>query len=64
MAGLLRPENVINIEDIIAIFVVEAIILCALARFRKYSARISRRFVFEARVANSVRRWEVACQGL
>lgn len=64
MTSLLRPENVIHIKYIIAILVIKSIVLGTLARFRKDSARISRGFVFEARIANAVGGWQMACESL
>ena len=54
MTSLLGPENVINIKYIITILVIESIILHALARLREDAAGVSRGFVFETRIANSI----------
>ena len=64
MASLFRPENVIHIKYIVAVLVIKSIVFHTLARFRKDSARVSRRFIFEARIADAIRRWQVACEGL
>jgi hypothetical protein len=54
MTSLLRPENVINIKYIVTILIVKSIILHTLARLCEDSARVSRRLVFEARIANAI----------
>jgi hypothetical protein len=54
MTSLLRPENVIHVKYIVAVFIIKPIILDTLARFREDSARISRRFVFKARIADAI----------
>ena len=55
MTSLLRPENVIHIEYIITVLIIESIILDALARFREDSSRVSGGFVFETRIADTIR---------
>jgi len=62
--GLLRAQYVIDVEDIIAIFIVVAIILDPLAGLGQYATGISGRLVFEARIANPVRGGEVDCKSL
>lgn len=54
MTSLLRPENVINIKYIVTILIVKPIVLHALTWLCEDSARVSRGFVFEARVANAI----------
>jgi hypothetical protein len=54
MTSLLRPENVINIKYIVTILIVKSVILHALARLGEDPARVSRGFVFEARIANAI----------
>lgn len=60
----LRPEDVVDIEDIVAVLVIVAIILAALARLREDSTWVPRRLVFEARVADAIRRRQMNRQGL
>jgi hypothetical protein len=60
MASLLRSENVIHVKYIIAVLVVETIILSSFAWLSQDSARITGRFVFEARVADAIRRGKMA----
>lgn len=64
MTSLLRPENVIHVKYIIAIFVIESIILDALTRFCEDSARVSGRFIFEARVTYAISGRQMACKSL
>ena len=64
MTSLLRPENVIHIKYIITVLVVKPIILDTFARFRKDSSRVSRRFIFEARIADTICGWEMTGQSL
>lgn len=64
MPGFLRPQDIVDIEDIIAIFIVIPVILHTLARLRQDAAGISRRLVFEIRIANPVRCGEVHSQSL
>ena len=54
MTSLLRPEHVINIKYIVTILIIKSIVLHTLARFCEDPARVSRGFVFEARIANAV----------
>jgi hypothetical protein len=54
MTSLLRPENVIHIKYIITVLIIESIILDTLARFREDSSRVSRGFVFEAGIADTI----------
>jgi hypothetical protein len=61
MARLFGPENIVYIEDVITIFVVITIVLEAFARLGKNSARVSRRLVFEIRIANSVGSRQLRC---
>lgn len=64
MTSVLRPQNVIHVKYIVTIFIIKAVILCTLARFREDSAGVSRRFVFEARIANAIGRRQMAREGL
>lgn len=54
MAGLFRSKNVVDVEDIVTVFVVIAIVLGALAGLGQDSARIARRLIFEARVTDAI----------
>ena len=51
---LLRAQNVIDVQDVVAVLVIVTIILDALARLREYSSWISRRLVLESGVADAV----------
>ena len=64
MTSLLRPENVIHIKYIITVLVIKSIILDTLARFCEDSSRVSRRFVFEAWITNTIGGWEVTRESL
>jgi hypothetical protein len=64
MTSLLRPENVIHIKYIITVLVIESIILDALAWFREDSSRVSRGFIFETRIADTIRRGKMTRERL
>ena len=64
MTRLLRTQNVVDIEDVIAVFIVIAIILDAFAWLREYSAGVPRGLVFEGRVAYPVCRGQMRGQCL
>jgi len=55
MAGLLRAQNIVDIENVVALFVVITIVLYALAWFGQHAARIPRRLVLEGWIADAVR---------
>lgn len=61
MTSLLRAQDIIYIEDVIAVLVVIAVILYSLARLGKNAPRIPRRLVLEAGVAYSVGGGKVNC---
>jgi hypothetical protein len=54
VASFLGAQNVIHVEDIIAILVIVAIVFGALARLCEDSAGVPRRLVLEARVADAI----------
>lgn len=54
VASFLGAQNVIHVEDIIAVFIVVAIVLGALAGLCQDSARVPRRLVLEARVTDAI----------
>jgi hypothetical protein len=54
VASFLGAQNVIHVEDIIAVLVVIAIVFGALAGLCQDSARVPRRLVLEARVADAI----------
>jgi hypothetical protein len=64
MTSFFGAKDIVDIEDIITVLIIEPIVLHAFTRFRKYSARVSRRLVFEARIAYSIRRRQMSCQSL
>ena len=64
VAIVLIPENIVDIEDIIAVLIVISIVLDTLARLRQYSSRISGRLVFELRVAYPVSGGEMSRESL
>ena len=59
MTGLLRAQDIVHIEDIIAVLVIVAVVLHSLARLGKDAPRVPRRLVLEGRVAYSVSGGEV-----
>lgn len=64
MAGFLRAQNIVDVENIVAVLVVVAIVLDPLARLSQNSARVSRRLVFEAGIADAIGGGEVNRQSL
>lgn len=64
MTGLLTPENIIHVQNVITLLVVETIILDPFARLRENTPRVSRRLVVESGVTNPIRRRKMRCQGL
>jgi hypothetical protein len=64
MTSLLRPENVIHVKYIVAVFIVKSIVLHTFAWLCEDSARISRGFVFEAGVTDTVGRRKMARESL
>lgn len=54
MAGFLGAQNIVHIEDIVAVFVVVAVVLDTLARLGKNPAWVARRLIFEIGVAYPV----------
>lgn len=54
MTRLLRTKDVVDVENVIAVLVVVAIVLDTFTRLGQDSTGIARRFVFEAWVANAV----------
>jgi len=64
MSCLLRPEDIVDVENVVAVLIVITIILNTLARLRENTARIAGRLVFEVRIAYSVSRWQMAGKGL
>lgn len=55
MGGFFAAENVIDIQNVVAVFVVVAVVLDSLARFRENTSWVLGRLIFERRVANAVR---------
>ena len=47
-------ENIVDVENIVAIFIVIAVILDSFARLCKNPSRVPRRFILEGRVTYSV----------
>lgn len=64
MACLFRAENIINVENVVAVLVIIAIVLGALARLREDPTRVSRCLILEVGVADAVSRGQVARQSL
>ena len=54
MARFFGAKNVIHIKDVIAVLIIISIVLSALAGLCQNSAGVTRRFIFEARVANAI----------
>lgn len=64
MPSLFGPQNVVDVEDIIAVLIVVAIILHTLAWLREDAARVPRRLILESWVADAVCSREVNRKGL
>ena len=64
MTGFLASKDIVDVKDIVTIFVVVPVILDSFAGVGQYSSRVSRRLIDEARVAYPVRGREVGCQRL
>ena len=60
MSGLFRSQYVVDIEDVVTVLVVVAIVLDALARLGEDSARVAGGLVVEAGVTQLVRRGQMA----
>ena len=54
VTAIFVAKDIIDIENVVAILIVVAIVLNAFARFRENAPRILGRFVFECWVAYSV----------
>lgn len=51
-----RSQNIVNVENVIAIFVVVSIVLRSFAGLGEDAAGVARGFVFEIGIANTVGR--------
>ena len=60
MSGLFRSQYVVDIEDVVTVLVVVAIVLDALARLSEDSAWVAGGLVVEAGVTQLVRRGQMA----
>lgn len=64
MTVFFGPQNVIDIQNIVTIFIVVAIILDPFARFCKHPPRVPGRFIFKVGIAEAVSNRQVCRQGL
>jgi hypothetical protein len=64
VSRLFRSQYVVDIEDVIAVLVVIAIVLDALARLGQDSTWVAGGLVIEAGVTQLVRRGQMACKRL
>lgn len=64
MSSFLRSEDIIDVEDVIAVLVIIPVVLGTLARLGKNPTRVARGLVLEAGVANPVRCRQVNSQSL
>ena len=64
VVGLLAAQNVVDVEDVITILVVVAIVLDALGRLGEDTSGIARAFVLEVWIADAVGRGEVGGEGV
>ena len=60
--SLLSPQPVVDIEDVIVVFVIIPFVVRRLARLCEYSPWVMRRFILELRVAYAVGIGDVRCQ--
>ena len=61
---LFGSQNVVDVEDVITILIVVAVILNALTGLGQHASRIARRLVLEARIADAVGRRQMCRQRL
>jgi hypothetical protein len=54
VAGFFAAEDIVDVEDIIAVLIVISIVFNSLAGFGQYSSGVPRRLVVEPRVANAI----------
>jgi hypothetical protein len=54
LVPLITTQNVVDVEDVVAVLVVVAVVLDALAGLGQHAARVARRLVLEGRVADAV----------
>ena len=64
MPGFFRAENVVHVENVVAVLVVETVVFETLARLREHSPWVARRLVFEMGVADAVGRRQVDSESL
>lgn len=64
VASFLRAQNIIHVEDIVAVFVIVAIVFYALAWLGEDTAGIARRLVFELGVTYTISGREMRRQRL
>ena len=55
LVAFVRPKPVVDVEDIVVIFVVIAVVVCGFARLCQHAAGVERRFVLELWVAYALR---------
>lgn len=64
MTGFLAAEDVVDIENIITILIVVAIVFHTLAGLCQHAPWVSRRLVVEVRIADTIGRGQMGCQRL
>lgn len=64
MTSFLTAEDIVDVEDIIAVLVVIPVILNSLAGFSQNTSRVSRRLIIESGVADTIGSREVSCERL
>lgn len=64
MTGFLATEDVVDIENVITILVVVAIVFHTLAGLCQHAPWVSRRLVVEVRIADTIGRGQMGCQRL
>lgn len=64
MTSLIRSQDIVDVENVVAIFVVVPIILRSFARFGEHSARVSRGLILERWIADTISGWELCRESL
>ena len=62
LVAFVRAKPVVDVEDIVVIFVVVAVVVRGFARLCQHAAGVERRFVLELWVAYAIRVHDVRCE--
>lgn len=61
MTGFLATKNIVDVENVIAVLVVIAIVLDTFTWFGQYTPGVPRRLIVEGGIAYSISRRQVYC---